>query len=127
MFDHLGDALTVLRLLRRLSQSELAERAGIQSNQVSRYEKGTVQPQLSQLTKLLEALGVDLTDFVFALASVQRLQGKLSTAADRESPERLAAHAAVAYWQQTVDRHVALADRVTQLVQHHLGGDAGHE
>jgi transcriptional regulator with XRE-family HTH domain len=127
MFDHLGDALTVLRLLRRLSQTELAELAGIQSNQVSRYEKGTVQPQLGQLAKLLTALGVDLTDLVFALASVQRLQGKLISAADRESPERLATQAAVVYWQQTVDRHVAVADQVARLVQQRLGGDADHD
>jgi len=127
MFDHLGDALVVLRMLRRLSQAELANRAGIRPNQVSRYETGAVQPQLNQLTRLLEALQVDLTDFVFALASVQRLQRRLTGAADRESPERLAAHAAVDYWQQTVDRHVALADQVTRLVQQQLGGDAGHD
>jgi hypothetical protein len=68
-----------------------------------------------------------LTDFVFALASVQRLQGKLATAADRQSPERLATQAAVVFWQQTVDRHVAVADQVARLVQQRLGGDADHD
>jgi hypothetical protein len=31
----------------------------------------------------------------------------------------------VVYWQRTVDRHVALAEQVTRLVQQHLGSDGG--
>jgi len=117
MFDHLGDALTVLRLLRRLSQSELAERAGIRPNQISRYETGAVQPQLAQLERILDALGVGLPEFFYVLSSVNRMAALMADADQRQGPEALATASAVAYWQRVADQHVELAERVACFVQ----------
>lgn len=54
----LGDTIVVLGHLRGLSQAELAPRAGIRPNQISRYEAVQVLPQLGQLEKLLHALDI---------------------------------------------------------------------
>jgi len=72
-FDHLGKSLVMLRMMLGLSQAELAARAGIRPNQVSRYETGQVLPQLEQLGRLLDALGVDDVDFLLFHARVRGL------------------------------------------------------
>ena len=71
-FAHLGDTIVVLRHLRGLSQAELAARAGIRPNHISRYETGQVLPQLGQLEKLLRALDVGLPELVFAMDHLAR-------------------------------------------------------
>lgn len=65
--EQVGVTIQVLRLMRDLSQVELAERAGIRPNQVSRYETGQDLPQLAQLAKILDALDLDFGEFVFAM------------------------------------------------------------
>jgi transcriptional regulator with XRE-family HTH domain len=50
--------LKELRAKRKLSQEELAERAGITSQYLSRLENGRHDPSLSVLVKLANALGV---------------------------------------------------------------------
>lgn len=82
MFDRLGETFVVLRLLRGLSQAELASRAGIRPNQISRYETGQVLPQLEQLGRLLAALDVDEVDFVLFHARVRDLVAAMQLAAD---------------------------------------------
>lgn len=66
-FGNLGATLQVLRLLKDVSQAELARRAGIRPNQISRYETGQVFPQLGQLAKILDALEIDLFGLAFAM------------------------------------------------------------
>lgn len=48
------------RRLGRLSQSELASRAGISQSVVSAYERGHREPSLATLTRLVEATGCRL-------------------------------------------------------------------
>jgi transcriptional regulator with XRE-family HTH domain len=83
-FGHLGKALVMMRVMQGLSQSELAARAGIRPNQVSRYETGQVLPQLEQLARLLEALEVTEVGFVLFHARVAELiaNRELSRAAE---------------------------------------------
>lgn len=81
--EKVGITIQVLRLLRGISQAELARRSGIRPNQVSRYETGQVLPQWAQLAKMLDALELDLGDFVFAtrlLIQLDRVLGDLENA-----------------------------------------------
>jgi transcriptional regulator with XRE-family HTH domain len=58
MFENLGNALALLRELRRVSQAEVARRAGIGKSQLSKYENGKEQPKLDSLEKVLNVLRV---------------------------------------------------------------------
>jgi transcriptional regulator with XRE-family HTH domain len=64
---HFGAAVRRHRELIRLSQEELAERAGLDRTYVSGIERGRRNPSLKILQQLSDALGVDL-DVVFASA-----------------------------------------------------------
>lgn len=63
MSSKLGSAGELLRRARtgaRLTQAELAARAGVTQSVISAYESGHRQPALSTLTALIEASGYDL-------------------------------------------------------------------
>lgn len=116
MFERLGETLTVLRVLRRMSQSELAGRAGIRATQVSRYETGQVQPQLPQLERLLDALEVGLPEFLFALLHVERTVRVMETAR-RLPAETLVRDAVTAHWDRISDLHLRVAQQVEQVIR----------
>lgn len=119
MFDHLGDALMVLRMLRRLSQAELAERAGIKATQVSRYETGQVLPQLPQLARLLNALGVGLPGFLFTLLHVERCARAVEEAEPLPA-ETIVRDAVTAQWNRVADLHLSIAEQVARVVEERL-------
>lgn len=116
MFQRLGETLTVLRVLRRMSQSELAERAGIRATQVSRYETGQVQPQLAQLERLLDALEVGLPEFLFALLHVERTV-RVMEASERLPAETLVRDAVTAHWDRVADLHLRVAQQVEEVIR----------
>lgn len=64
---YLGAAVREHRMLVRLSQEELAERAGKDRTYVSGIERGRRNPSLAVLQSISDALGVDL-DVLFATA-----------------------------------------------------------
>jgi transcriptional regulator with XRE-family HTH domain len=64
---HLGPAIRRHRELVRLSQEDLADRAGLDRTYVSGIERGRRNPTLDVLQRLSTALGVDL-DVIFATA-----------------------------------------------------------
>jgi transcriptional regulator with XRE-family HTH domain len=64
--------------LRKLSQSELAERAGLQPSAVSHFETGRRSPSFDNLRRLADALDVT-TDYL--LARVEKPKGTTRTAA----------------------------------------------
>ena len=64
---HVGPAIRRHRELLRLSQEELAERAGLDRSYVGGIERGRRNPSLKNLQKLADALGADL-DVLFATA-----------------------------------------------------------
>jgi transcriptional regulator with XRE-family HTH domain len=66
----LAEALRRLRLERYLSQTELAEKAGISRATVARIEAGEIVPYLRTVRKLAEALNVEPT----ALAAPAELE-----------------------------------------------------
>jgi transcriptional regulator with XRE-family HTH domain len=47
----------------RLSQEALAERLGVATNTISRWETGTYEPTLEDLDRLARELGVSILDF----------------------------------------------------------------
>jgi transcriptional regulator with XRE-family HTH domain len=67
VFEHLGEALRLLRHRRRLSLNELARRAKVGGSQLSRYERGHQLPHLAQLERLLVALGLGFNDLAAVL------------------------------------------------------------
>ena len=56
----LGDKLAARRRELELSQSQLAERAGVPQADVSRIERGKGNPTLTTLRKILQALHLQL-------------------------------------------------------------------
>ncbi len=49
-----------LREKHQLTQTELAEKAGLPQAQISRIERGVISPTSATLAKIAEALGADL-------------------------------------------------------------------
>lgn len=54
--------LKLARTAAGLSQAELAERAGIKQNQLSRYERGEQAPSVIVAAEIAEALGIDMNE-----------------------------------------------------------------
>jgi len=73
--EGLGDRIARLRRTKGWNQKELAERLGVRSNQVSKFERGTYQPKPGILGPLAETLGTTV-DFLLTgrEARVQRDQ-----------------------------------------------------
>ena len=69
----LGARVKQLRRARRLTQEQLAERAGLSYKFVGEIERGRGNPTLTTMSKLAEALGVSLIDFLGIEAEKPRL------------------------------------------------------
>ena len=59
----IGERLKQLRISRGLSQRELAKLAGTTNSTISAIEKNAVSPSVSSLKKLLDAIGISLSEF----------------------------------------------------------------
>lgn len=59
----IGDRIGTLRKSRGLTQSELAERVGLDSRHVSRLETGKHYPSLDSLEAIASVLDVELREF----------------------------------------------------------------
>ncbi len=57
----LGERLAVARKRRRLTQKELAKRAGLSNFTVIRIEKGVASTELGSIVRVLWALGLEAT------------------------------------------------------------------
>lgn len=122
MFERLGETITVLRILRGVSQAELADRCGIRANQISRYETGQVLPQLAQLERLLDALEVGLPEFLFAMSHLERT-ARLLDDAERLPAETLVRDSVATYWRQVTDLHLEMSRQVARVVRERMQGD----
>lgn len=65
-----GDLLRVARQRARMSQTDLARRAGIAQSVISAYESGRREPSLPTLTRLIEATGHELAIDVVAFPEI---------------------------------------------------------
>ena len=81
------DELIDLRLERRLTQKELAERAGTSQSAIARLESGKQEPTVRFLRRVVEALGGKLTIRIEAAEEVAQ------TVAEQEEPAREGARA----------------------------------
>jgi predicted transcriptional regulator len=57
------DEIRTRRVLQRMSQKELAERANVDRSYISQIENGKLKPSLSILERIAAALGCSLKDF----------------------------------------------------------------
>ena len=69
----LGARLKQLRLTRRFTQEQLAERAGLSYKFIGEVERGRGNPTLTTLSALSDALGVGLIDLLGLDAARPRL------------------------------------------------------
>jgi transcriptional regulator with XRE-family HTH domain len=60
-----ADKLTEIRKNKKLTQQELAEKAGIGISQMRRYEKGSSSPTLEVIKNLAITLGVSTDELIF--------------------------------------------------------------
>ena len=77
--DDLAVTLSILRTIRRWSQSELAEAAGVTNSAISDYERGKVDPQTQTLQKLVRALGLPLSSLDQTQAFIQMIRAQMDT------------------------------------------------
>jgi len=61
---YIGERLKRQRTRRALTQAELADRAGVTTATVARIERDEIEPRMTTLRKLAEALGVDPAELV---------------------------------------------------------------
>lgn len=59
----ISDRIRSLRVEKGLKQKDLAKMAGVAPNTLSRIEQGKFNPSLKTLSKLADALGINLSDF----------------------------------------------------------------
>ena len=71
--DTLSHRLKVLRAESRLSQKELAEKAGVDINSIARYESGKNTPQLDTAYLLAIALDCKIDDLVALPEPAERI------------------------------------------------------
>jgi transcriptional regulator with XRE-family HTH domain len=92
--DFFAVTLAVLRIIRRMSQSELAERATVTNSAVSDYERGKVDPQAVTLRKLLYGLDLPISVLDETRAFIERIRSQVGAVGDHRH-ERLAALKAI--------------------------------
>lgn len=68
---YIGPALRLMRVRRRLRQTEVARRATITRAMLSMYENGHRLPSIRSLSKVLDALDAALLDLARAVESVK--------------------------------------------------------
>lgn len=61
IYEQLGKRIKYLRLVRRMSQLDLAVNAEINKNYISDLERGTRNPSLMILSRIARALEVDMS------------------------------------------------------------------
>ena len=59
----LGSKIKELRILRQLTQEELADRCELTKGYISQLENGLTSPSISTLVDVLSALGTNLKEF----------------------------------------------------------------
>ncbi|HTQ80417.1 MAG TPA: helix-turn-helix transcriptional regulator [Thermoanaerobaculia bacterium] len=85
--DDLAVTLSILRIIRRWSQSELAEAAGVTNSAISDYERGKVDPQTQTLQKLVRALGLPLSALDQTQSFIQIIRAQMDSGEPRARTE----------------------------------------
>ncbi len=61
---HIGKSLKMQRTLKALTQAQLAEQAGVTTATVARIERDEIEPRMTTLRKLADALDVEPAELV---------------------------------------------------------------
>jgi len=135
MEERTGNLLKLLRIVRRLNQRELADRAGVHSTTISAYEAGTVEPNETTIRKVLAGLGCTPLDLemVDEFCRVFRLRrpdaepappdpAELSTER-RQALELAIASGRLAYHRTKFELELLL--RIEEAVRAEAAGEAG--
>jgi len=69
-----GARLKSIRLIRNLSQRELAKRAGVTNSTISMIEKNSVSPSISSLKKVLNGIPISLVEFFANDSNIEKNQ-----------------------------------------------------
>ena len=122
--DDLAVTLTILRIIRRWSQSELAEAAGVTNSAISDYERGKVDPQTQILQKLVRALGLPLSSLDQTQTFIQMIRAQMEGGGTAEGRELISHTAEVSPREREVRMEIAqiaseggrFASRLTRLM-----------
>ncbi|HEV7515795.1 MAG TPA: helix-turn-helix domain-containing protein [Thermoanaerobaculia bacterium] len=79
--DLLAVSIALLRLVRRWSQSELAQASGLTNSAISDYERNRVDPQTRSLFRLVESMGYPLSALDMTRDFVLSLRAQIATGA----------------------------------------------
>ena len=60
----LGEKLRTFRKIKKLTQFQLAEKAGLNEKQISRIEAGQNYPTYTTFAKLIEILDIEISEFI---------------------------------------------------------------
>lgn len=88
---NVGTVIQVLRVVRGLSQGDLARQSGVRNSSISNYERGKAEPKFDTLQKLAKGLELPFSAmeetqrFIDHIGSLQESE-TLSTAADLAVP-----------------------------------------
>lgn len=77
-FEDLGVVLHVLRVIRGLSQGELARLSGVRNSSISNYERGKSVPKLDTLEKLAQGLELPVSAMEEAQEFIRRMRSRAS-------------------------------------------------
>jgi len=133
--DDLAVTLSILRIIRRWSQSELAAAAGVTNSAISDYERGKVDPQTQTLQKLVRALGLPLSalDQTQSFIQIIRAQMTISETAPEEVSTAFSNAAALSPRDREIRAEIAqiaseggrFASRLTRMLLELMANRAG--
>lgn len=73
-FDDVGVIIHVLRVIRGLSQGDLAQLSGVRNSSISNYERGKSVPKLETLEKLAQGLELPISAMEEAQEFIRRMR-----------------------------------------------------
>jgi transcriptional regulator with XRE-family HTH domain len=82
-----GSRLTIIRKEHKISQSELAQKAGIHSNVLGRHEREEATPPVEMAVKIADVLGVSF-DYLVGKTDVELDQAILEKSSDHSKAAR---------------------------------------
>ena len=65
----IGEQIKKYRVLRGMTQNDLAEKIGITEKQISKIETGVHYPMFENFVKIMDVLGVQMKDFDYEIAN----------------------------------------------------------